>query len=370
MHGHGGNIDALDGGSTDDTRPSSDPTLYLLISATTTITESEVIGILSREGLLGCPAESSLLRTVQVPRQPPISEVQAKEWSQKYWPTVYRGGNPFGPHPSLVSRTELELRPNASVCMSLAKEAAVQAKSGSYGEAIGVVIVDPTAFESPPSPVSVAGDARWSGPDQGDSLANCNGNGNVMGHAVMRAIGMVARLRLAQAEQSSAGGQRIPTANDFPGPSQSTFLDWPLTPLERDVFAKSSLGPHGYLCLGLDMYMTHEPCIMCSMALLHSRFRNVVFCRRMPLTGGLTAEQGVVVQTSSSPGAMMMGEKSSTTAREIEEASVDEDNGAVADDDGGLGYGLFWRNELNWKFLAWEWRDENSDAVVERGLHA
>jgi len=26
--------------------------------------------------------------------------------------------------------------------------------------------------------------------------------------------------------------------------------------------------------------------------------------------------------------------------------------------DGGLGYGLFWRPELNWKFLCWRWEDD------------
>lgn len=51
---------------------------------------------------------------------------------------------------------------------------------------------------------------------------------------------------------------------------------------------------------------------MCSMAMIHSRFTRVVFERRMHNTGALTAE-------------------------------------------GLLGYGLFWRKELNWTMLAWQW---------------
>jgi tRNA-specific adenosine deaminase 3 len=41
-----------------------------------------------------------------------------------------------------------------------------------------------------------------------------------------------------------------------------------------------------YLLTGLTLLITHEPCIMCSMALLHSRVKEVFYIVPMPQTGG------------------------------------------------------------------------------------
>ena len=41
-----------------------------------------------------------------------------------------------------------------------------------------------------------------------------------------------------------------------------------------------------YYASTYDVYITHEPCLMCCMALIHSRIRRLVFWRKMPKTGG------------------------------------------------------------------------------------
>lgn len=45
---------------------------------------------------------------------------------------------------------------------------------------------------------------------------------------------------------------------------------------------------HGYLCTGLDVYVSVEPCLMCATAILHSRVHRVFCCSRLPESGGFT----------------------------------------------------------------------------------
>ena len=207
-----------------------------------------------------------------------------------------------------MSRSEAIIRPFAGAWMTLARLAGSEAFDNNIGAAIGVAVMDPLS-SNPPSAVAVAGDARWAR----SSCAGGKWNPDVMAHAVMRAIGMVGRKRREVAEEQHA---TFATELDA-----DTFVDLPLTQVEHEVYSRNSIRAGGYLCVGLDIYVTHEPCVMCSMAILHSRFNRVIFGKRMPFTGGLTSETG-------------------------------EGSG------NGLGYGLFWIHELNWKMLAWQWIDQ------------
>lgn len=75
-------------------------------------------------------------------------------------------------------------------------------------------------------------------------------------HAVMVAIDSVSALRVESAEAARPGDKRAHPEEE-------------------------------YLCHDYEVVTTHEPCVMCSMALVHSRVRLVAFGREDPDFGGL-----------------------------------------------------------------------------------
>lgn len=55
----------------------------------------------------------------------------------------------------------------------------------------------------------------------------------------------------------------------------------------KDELSEDSRSEGPYLCTGYDAYVIREPCIMCSMALVHARIKRVFFCFDNLLRGGL-----------------------------------------------------------------------------------
>lgn len=265
------------------------------------------------------------IRNIAVPINPPMSAEQAEQWSREYWPTTYKKSNPYGPQPSIVARAEEEIATLVESYIGLAKSAADALANVGKGQRIGAVVVDRSDKQNP-MVVAVAGDARC---NMSTTVKKVD-TGMVTGHAVMRVIGLVARKRLELSKMSL----QLPIETVPP----DAFADEPLTDVEYNIYNRDSLNPNGYLCLDLELYLTHEPCIMCSMAILHSRFGKVIFQERMPRTGGLTADVA--------------------------------DDGQEAPSKSK--YGLFWRPELNWKLLAWQWHDDESStsSPVLTDVHA
>lgn len=311
--------------------------LHLLICPTKVICRDDLYNLLKEHTPFCSSSESWAfpleLREVTVPKLAPTSPEQAADWSAKYWPCFYRKTNPFGAHPGAIAKGEEELQDPQEGCMGveealrLAHAASNETATRGYGMGPGCVILERT--ENGTEIIAVAGDARKMALPGGEYNEEGGCNGNVMGHAIMRAIGMVGRKRLRCASQpistraaKAERGFELCGLDHDESARDAFFLDLPLTPLEEEHYVKDNLKADGYLCLRLEIFLTHEPCVMCSMALVHSRVGRVIFEKRMAQTGGLTAEM------------------------------VSNDTGPA-----GLGYGLAWRKELNWQFMCWEFAE-------------
>ncbi|TGO83779.1 hypothetical protein BPOR_0594g00070 [Botrytis porri] len=279
------------------------PELFLLVGAANLISSGELRSALSPI------LDPATICSVKVPLLAPTSQEQAKSWSSQYWPIVYKKSNPFGPHPAIVSRAEEEVQGEVEKYMDLAAEVARSSSTTGIGEQIGAVVVE--RKNGAARILAVAGDARWMKWPRA-------GSGNVTAHAALRVIAMVADGIKVQEERKAGKESEAKNTSE----QTSIFRDQSLGTLEAKHH-NSTEWVDGYLCHELELYITHEPCIMCSMAIVHSRFGRVIFGQRMPKTGGLCA-------------------------------------------DSELGHGLFWRKELNWSLLAWQWISGEEDTETPK----
>ncbi|GIC93819.1 putative tRNA-specific adenosine-34 deaminase subunit Tad3 [Aspergillus udagawae] len=348
------------------------------------------------------PAPAIALHSIRIPTQPPLNAKQAENWTATYWPVVYNPAAPratIAPPPQILNRALESIQPEAGHYLALAEKVAEEAAKSGRGRRIGAVVVDPEILASidttddedgtrwTEAVVAVAGDARYSrreagalsaselnlgpGPPAAAQTYNSDLEGGPELHALMRAVDMISQKRreedraasdtkpylgtlesyfLSQSDVSTSVS-RLGSQEPSPVPEKllKTNSALPVVPTTANTPPVAaprirSRAQGGYLCTDLDVYLTHEPCLCCSMGMLLSRFRAVIFPRKgRMVTGGLASEP--IVSPTCSPGPEAEPEDSGSKASMGE--SFDPATKRKY-------YGLHWRKELNWRALGFE----------------
>ncbi|XP_029936036.1 putative inactive tRNA-specific adenosine deaminase-like protein 3 isoform X2 [Myripristis murdjan] len=176
---------------------------------------------------------------VKVPACPPLTRPQF-ELASKHWPTSFHEDKQV----TFALRGELFSPPQKARMQEYMLSAVAAARAGKESgmEAIGAVVVDPKLEKV----IAVAHDCRGDHP---------------LYHAVMVSIDLVAKGQGGGAysfDKYPACQFALPTSNSTTETSQNEAVQ-------------------PYICTGYDLYVTREPCVMCAMALVHSRIGRVFY---------------------------------------------------------------------------------------------
>ncbi|KAK6205225.1 tRNA-specific adenosine-34 deaminase subunit [Scheffersomyces amazonensis] len=193
------------------------------------------------------------LYTIEVPKYPARTKEISDLWSDTYWPMSWKGN----PNHQFLNSVTFNMDFEKSIVNKLIEK---------YKQSLTY-------------PCSVTIIAKETENNEGEILAitrstDCT---NPYNHSVMQAIDFI----------SESEKQR------------------------RKLATGKHKEPSNYLCHNLWFYVTHEPCVMCCMALVHSRIGRIIYLKESPQSGGL------------------------------------ESNYQLGDRDG-----------LNWKFDIWKWIDQ------------
>ncbi|CAG8517021.1 9867_t:CDS:2 [Cetraspora pellucida] len=232
--------------------------LNVLICLTASITLDDLKLLIKQHDL-----ESILsLRVHQISKYPPITRAQFEEWN-RLWPINFREDPRRG---SRFSSEEIEiLRYHMIRAIQLADIAR------SKGEIpVGCVMIDPRRIEI----MYESHDTRTSSNHPfRHAILNCINQAALFERTKLKTINIDSLI--PKKRKSDKSEDQFAFSSDTSSePGSITFEN-----------RESSIG--AYLCKGYDLFVTHEPCITCSMALVHSRIGRVFYGRSNNVSGGL-----------------------------------------------------------------------------------
>ncbi|GIY07166.1 hypothetical protein CDAR_393372 [Caerostris darwini] len=182
-----------------------------------------------------------------VPKYPVLTHCQYKE-AKEYWPVQFREDKSIE---KVLSDNLFDVEEKKKIIEFIK----LSLNIAQFGDVeVGCVIVDPVTSDI----IATAHDRRESHPIQ---------------HAVMVAVDLVAR-------SQGRGSWDIKSKHVHHKPF-SKEMDSKIDEIKKlnpGKDAKKMCLP--YLCTGYDAYISREPCIMCCMALVHSRIRRVFYVHK------------------------------------------------------------------------------------------
>ncbi|XP_055951635.1 probable inactive tRNA-specific adenosine deaminase-like protein 3 [Argiope bruennichi] len=229
----------------------------------------------------------------EVPKYPVLTHQQYKE-AKEYWPVQFREDKNVE---NLLADSffSTDEKRKISVYLKMALNVAC------YGDdKVGCVIVDPMTSET----IAIAHDRRKSHPIQ---------------HAMMVAVDLVA--------QSQGGGSwNIDSEHVSHKPFSKEEMEDKIAKIKEsnpDKDAVKTALP--YLCTGYDIYVSREPCVMCAMALVHSRIRRVFYAHRSP-RGALESQCKLHLQDGLNHHYEVFRVELKTTTEKSKESEIDCDS--------------------------------------------
>eukprot|EP00798_Chlamydomonas_sp_ICE-L_P021241 gene21241-28157_t len=197
-----------------------------------------------------------------------------------------------------LKTTEMNSRGEASAESGKAVASCTVALSNSEESALGMAIPSITKADMSLGDAPSVSEVRAEGGSSSPSTAVGKvgtGSGSAPGVSEVRAEGGSSspsiaigssnnsrkRVRVSASALAAAGWGRPKSEGGGPAISQGADIATPSSSSQPE--------PRGrpYMCTGYDCFVIREPCVMCAMALVHSRIGRVIYCRPDPSHGAL-----------------------------------------------------------------------------------